>query len=251
MSFFNYDGQQIYYEISGEGKPLLFLHGNTSSSKLFSQMLPLYSDFQIILIDFLGYGQSDRLIEFPTELWKFEARQAVALLEHRQLGKVHLVGTSGGAWAAINAALLRPDLFATVTADSFDGRTLHKGFADELVADRSAVAADPEASKFYQWFIGEDWENVVKDDTDSMLRLIKSEKPLFFDSLKTLKCPLLLTGTVNDGLIRSNIEEEYQAIVDEVPEAQFQLFENPGHPAIGTSAEEVAAAIKQFIAKYS
>ena len=36
----------------------------------------------------------------------------------------HLVGTSGGAWAAVNAALERPDLMDRVAADSFDGRRL-------------------------------------------------------------------------------------------------------------------------------
>ena len=78
MSCFDYKGKQIYYEIIGEGKPLMLLHGNTSSSKLFSQLLPLYADFQVILMDFLGYGQSTRLVEFPTELWKFEAKQTSA-----------------------------------------------------------------------------------------------------------------------------------------------------------------------------
>ena len=72
MSFFSYKGKKIFYETIGEGKPLVFLHGNTSSSKLFTPMLPLYKNFQVILIDFLGYGQSDRLDKFPTELWNVE-----------------------------------------------------------------------------------------------------------------------------------------------------------------------------------
>ena len=104
MSFFSYKGKKIFYETIGEGKPLVFLHGNTSSSKLFKPMLPLYKDFQVILIDFLGYGQSDRLDKFPTELWKDEARQTIALLEHLNISDANLVGTSGGAWVAINAA---------------------------------------------------------------------------------------------------------------------------------------------------
>ncbi|WP_251867751.1 alpha/beta fold hydrolase [Enterococcus malodoratus] len=249
MSFFNYQGKQLYYDIIGEGEPLFFLHGNTSSSKLFTPMLPLYADFQVILLDFLGYGQSDRLDTFPTELWKAEALQVIALLEHLQLKKVHLIGTSGGAWVALNAALLRPDLFATVTADSFDGRTLHDGFAEELTAERSAAAADPETSQFYHWCIGDDWSDVVKKDTDSMLRLITSGKSLFVDSLESLCCPLLLTGSKNDSALRSNLEEEYQAIIQEVPRAQFKLVETPGHPSIGTNAEKVAETIKQFIAE--
>ncbi|MBO0452467.1 alpha/beta fold hydrolase [Candidatus Enterococcus murrayae] len=251
MSFFSYQGKNIFYETIGEGKPLVFLHGNTSSSKLFTPMLPLYTDFQVVLIDFLGYGRSDRLDKFPTELWKDEARQTIALLEHLALRDVNLVGTSGGAWVAINTAFLRPDLIATVTADSFDGRTFHDGFDRALLAERSTTLADPEASQFYHWCIGEDWKEVVERDTDSMWRLIVSRRELFFDSLQILQAPLLLTATKRDEMIRPNIEREYQAIVGEVVQGQFKLFEKPGHPAIGSSAEEVAETINQFIAEYS
>lgn len=251
MSFFSYKGKKIFYETIGEGKPLVFLHGNTSSSKLFTPMLPLYKNFQVILIDFLGYGQSDRLDKFPTELWKDEARQTIALLKHLNLRDANLVGTSGGAWVAINTAFLRPDLIATVTADSFDGRTFHDGFDEALLAERSSTMADPEASKFYHWCIGEDWKEVVERDTDSMWRLIISRRELFFDSLQILQAPLLLTATKRDEMIRPNIEREYQAIVGEVVQGQFKIFEKPGHPAIGSSAEEVAETINQFIAEYS
>jgi pimeloyl-ACP methyl ester carboxylesterase len=251
VSFFSYKGKNIFYETIGEGKPLVFLHGNTSSSKLFKPMLPLYKDFQVILIDFLGYGQSDRLDKFPTELWKDEARQTIALLEHLNISDANLVGTSGGAWVAINAAFLRPDLIATVTADSFHGRTLPDDFDEELLAERSSTMADPEASQFYHWCIGEDWKDVVERDTDSMWRLIISRRELFFDSLQILQAPLLLTAAKKDKAIRPNIEQEYQAIVGEVVHGQFKLFDKPGHPAIKSCCEEVAETINQFIYEYS
>ena len=125
MSYFNYQSKRIYDSEQGLGKPGVFLHGDTASSKMFEILLPLYADnFKVIQIDFLGNGKSDRVEEFPVDLWQEEARQTIALLEHLQYGKVNLVGTSGGAWVAINAALERPDLVERVVADSFDGRTL-------------------------------------------------------------------------------------------------------------------------------
>lgn len=250
MCFFNYKGKRIFYETIGDGKPLVFLHGNTSSSKLFTPMLPLYKDFQIVLIDFLGYGQSDRLEKFPTEIWKDEARQTIALLEHLNIKDANLVGTSGGAWVAINTAFLRPDLIATVTADSFDGRSFREGFDMALLTDHSAII-DQESSQFYHWCIGDDWKEVVERDIDCMWRFICSRRELFFDSLKILQAPLLLTATRKDKTIRPNIEREYQAIVGEVVNGQFKIFEKPGHPAIGSSAEEVAETINEFIAQYS
>ena len=42
MSYFIYHGKKIFYREVGEGKPVLFLHGNTASSKMFEFILPLY-----------------------------------------------------------------------------------------------------------------------------------------------------------------------------------------------------------------
>ncbi|GAA2917359.1 alpha/beta fold hydrolase [Enterococcus pseudoavium] len=250
MCFFHYHGKRIFFETIGEGKTLVFLHGNTSSSKLFRPVLPLYKDFRVILLDFLGYGQSERVDKFSTELWKDEAWQTIALLEHLKIREANLVGTSGGAWVAINAAFLRPDLIATVTADSFDGRTFREDFDRALLAERSATVKDPEASEFYHWCIGDDWRKVVEQDTECLWRMIVSRKELFFDSLQILQVPLLLTATKKDRKLRANIEKEYQAIAGEVANGQFKLFENPGHPAIGSCPEEFAETVNEFVAQY-
>lgn len=57
----------------------------------------------------------------------------ISLIEHLKLEKANLLGTSGGAWVAINTALKRPDLIHKVIADSFDGRNLHENFAENLI----------------------------------------------------------------------------------------------------------------------
>ncbi|MGM0215015.1 alpha/beta fold hydrolase [Enterococcus sp. AZ109] len=251
MSYFNYQGYQIYYDVLGHGEPVVLLHGNTSSSKLFQGILPLYGEFQVILLDFLGYGRSDRVEEFPTELWKDEAEQVGALIEELQLEGVHLAGTSGGAWVALNVALLLPEKVKSVTADSFDGRTLHEGFKEELLAERGAAVSTPEAAQFYEWCIGEDWLEIVEKDTDSFVRLIDQEKPLFVKALKELQVPLLLTGSKKDQMVRRDLAEEYAAIAEEVPRAQVCLFNEGTHPSIGTNAVETAEVITAFIREYS
>ena len=59
MAYFEYRGKSVYYGEYGQGTPLIFLHGNTASSKMFELLMPLYSEkFRCILIDFLGNGKS-------------------------------------------------------------------------------------------------------------------------------------------------------------------------------------------------
>ncbi len=67
MPFFKYCDRSVFYEEYGEGRPLVFLHGNTASSKMFEPLMPLYADkFRCILMDFLGNGRSDRVDSFST-----------------------------------------------------------------------------------------------------------------------------------------------------------------------------------------
>ncbi len=78
MPFFKYVDRSIFYEEYGTGKPLVFLHGNTASSKMFELLMPLYAEnFRCILIDFLGNGQSDRVEHFSSDIWYDEAAKIV------------------------------------------------------------------------------------------------------------------------------------------------------------------------------
>ena len=63
-----YCGRSMFYQEAGEGPVLIFLHGNTASSRLFEPLLPLYTPhFRCVLLDFLGNGRSDRVESFPAD----------------------------------------------------------------------------------------------------------------------------------------------------------------------------------------
>lgn len=247
MSYFYYQSKRIYYTEIGSGKPVLFLHGNTASSKMFEFILPLYENkFHVILIDFLGHGNSERVEEFPAELWMEEARQTIALLEHLQLGQVNLVGTSGGAWVAINVALERPELVGKVVADSFDGRTLADDFSENLINERMSAKKDEMGIQFYQWCQGEDWERIVDMDTKALLQCASEKLPLFTKSLSNLQAPLLLMGSDGDDMSRADFLEEYRAIAAETG-ARIHVFSEGNHPAILSNAEQAAQIICEFL----
>ena len=248
MAYFKYHDKSIFYEEYGQGEPLIFLHGNTASSKMFELLMPLYAEnFKCILIDFLGNGQSDRIEKFSSDMWYDEAMQTVALIEHLQCGKVSLIGTSGGAWVALNAALERPGLIYRVIADSFDGRTLNDKFSDNLLSERKMAKANLQARQFYEWCQGTDWETVVDLDTEALLKCAKENRPLFHKSLEEMKIPVLLIGSKEDEMCRKNLEQEYKEMATLIPNTTIKMFEHGGHPAIATNAENVAKIIYNFI----
>ena len=156
MSYYVYDDKKIYYYETGSGHPLLLLHGNTASSKMFAQIAEEYSkSFKVILIDFLGHGLSDRLEIFPSDLWFYEAQQVIAFLRFKHYTDVNIIGSSGGAIVALNVALEAPVLVKKVIADSFEGERANETFTKNLLKDRKNAKNDPNAqgNSFVIFFI--------------------------------------------------------------------------------------------------
>lgn len=247
MSYFNYTGKNIYYEEHGSGFPLVFLHGDTASSKMFAFILPLYQDrFKIILIDFLGNGKSDRIEYLPADLWFFQSKQVIALLEHLKCGKAGLIGTSGGAWGAVNAALARPDLVEKVIADSFDGRQLADDFSANLLTERSFAKSDPLSRQFYEWCQGDDWETVVDLNTKALTECANARFPLFHKPLEDLRVPILFTGSQEDNMCGKRFIKEYFQMIRLVPNGKVHIFPTGRHPAMLTNAEAFATTAIDF-----
>ena len=247
MAYFDYNGKKIYYQELGSGTPCVFLHGNTASSKMFEFLLPLYrDDMKIILIDFLGNGKSDRLASFPEEMWIDQGHQIVELCRNLNCGKVNLIGTSGGAYAAINAALEMPELFRKVVADSFDGSTLPAGFGDGIIRERQAAKKDEQARGFYEWCQGDDWEMVVDLDTEALVNYEKKHVRIFRAPIETIQVPLMITVSREDEMLANNMEAECRRLHEANPDISYHVFDTGGHPLIATRAEEIAGIVREF-----
>lgn len=248
MSYFIYQNKKIFYEVVGKGKPIIMLHGNTASSRMFEMLLTLYQDrFQVILMDFLGNGRSERIPSFPADLWIAQAGQVVALIELLKLEKVNILGTSGGAWTAINVGLMRPDLVDKIIADSFDGRKLDDNFIIKLLAERRYAKNDHEAKQFYIWCQGDDWEMVVDLDTKALVECANRQIPLFLKSLADLKPSILFTGSYEDKMCRKDMMKEYEAMKKWVRNGCIHMFKHGNHPAVLSNAEEYADIADAFI----
>lgn len=252
MSFFQYGNRNIFYSESGSGAPLLLLHGNTASSNMFYEIAQRFEkQFRVILIDFLGHGQSDRLSEFPADLWFYEAQQVIAFLRERQYGKVNLIGTSGGALVAINVALETPELVSKVIADSFEGERAVKAFTEYLSVDRERSKHDEGAKMFYYYMHGEDWEPIVDNDTRAAIKHEKEIGRFFHKDLQTLEPDILLTGSRGDefpGAADPNyFDKVYEEMLLKIGHGQIHLFQIGGHPAMLTSQAAFCQLSSEFL----
>ena len=157
-----------------------------------------------------------------------------------------VIGTSGGAWVAVNVALERPDLVYKVVADSFDGRTLQSGFSENLLKERMTAKSNDFSRQFYEWCQGEDWETVVDLNTKALVECADSKLPLFHKPLEMLEVPILFVGSMEDTMCRRNLGEEYSQMEQLVSNGRTYLFPTGNHPAILSNAEKFADIVKDF-----
>lgn len=97
MPHITLNGHSLFYELTGQGQhTLLLFNGITMSTPAWTLMTPaLESQYQLLRLDFLGQGQSDKPVTEKYALTE-QADLAAALLDALQLEKVYLVGLSYG-----------------------------------------------------------------------------------------------------------------------------------------------------------
>jgi RimJ/RimL family protein N-acetyltransferase/esterase/lipase len=252
VPYFDYNGKSIFYEERGCGKPLVLLHGNTASSKMFADVAGLFvEDFRVVFIDFLGHGQSERVKSLAVDLWFDEALQTIALLEHLNCSKVNLIGSSGGALVAINVALERPELVDKVIADSFEGDKPLKEVVQSITEEREASKQNENSRAFYLAMHGEDWECVVDCDAVAIKEHAKAIGRFFHKPLSELRPDILLVGSLEDEFTAA-IEPDFYRLtfaemLSQIRRGRMRLFDHGGHPAMLSNSEEFAQLAKTFL----
>ena len=112
---------KLYYEIIGQGQPLLLLHGNRQSHHIFHAYLPaLATDFQVILMDSRAHGHSTMTKDYAEAAFSIRdmADDVRKLLDHLGIQKVTLLGYSDGANIALEFASRYPERTRAVIAVS-------------------------------------------------------------------------------------------------------------------------------------
>jgi len=132
VPFFDFEGQRLAYaEFGGgpaalaaggvrgrtarsapaNGRPLILLHGLLLSQEMHR---PLAEDLaahgnRVITVDLLGHGRSDRPRDMSRYSMRIFAAQVIALMDHLEIERAMLMGTSLGANVALEVAWHHPE----------------------------------------------------------------------------------------------------------------------------------------------
>jgi pimeloyl-ACP methyl ester carboxylesterase len=116
MAHLIHNGRSLHYEIHGEGRPVILLHGicvsfagNFAGFGWIDRLCK--QGMQVIGLDFLGHGKSDKPHDPAAYGTHNLAADVVALLDHLQLATASLVGFSLGSVIALHLLHTHPERF--------------------------------------------------------------------------------------------------------------------------------------------
>jgi len=245
MPYFEWNGNNLFYRQRGNGPLLVLLPGNTASSAHLQSELDYFSDrFKIAALDFLGTGQSDRVEVWADRWWLQGARQTAALIEHLGAEHAFLIGTSGGAVAALLTAIHFPEKVLAVVADSFVEKAPPDQFRQHVIADRAQRT--PGQVEFWRTGHGNDWEQVVDADTAMLEHFANQGADWFNGKLDQTQCPVLLTGSLKDELI-IDVADQFCGMVQKIRYCRLYLHSQGGHPLMWSQPTVFRAVSDLFL----
>ena len=123
----------IEYEVVGEGRPVVLLHGFPDSGRLWRHQVPALADagFRVIVPDMRGYGRSDKPTDPADYTRQVLVGDVLAVMADAGAERAHVVGHDWGAavaWALATVAGERVDHLVVMSvghpaaffADGFD-----------------------------------------------------------------------------------------------------------------------------------
>jgi len=107
------NGVRLYYEILGDGEPLVLVHGSWSDATGWQAVVPgLAESFRVLVYDRRGHSRSER----PDTQGSVgeDGDDLAALLAALELAPAHVVTSSYGGNVALRLAIRRPELFRSL-----------------------------------------------------------------------------------------------------------------------------------------
>ena len=138
--FADINGFRMYYEVHGEGEPLVLLHGFFSNGQFWSPLLStLAKEYRLIIPDLRNHGHSTN--PAGTFTHRQSAKDVYALLDKLKMKKFQAMGFSTGGMTLLHMATSQPEpdsgmvLFGASTYLPVAARTHKQLTFDKFIAD--------------------------------------------------------------------------------------------------------------------
>ena len=138
------DGVGIEYEVTGDGRPVVLIHGFPDSGRLWRRQVPALAEagFRVIVPDMRGYGASDKPAAVDAYAMHLLVGDVLAVMSDAGAERAHVVGHDWGAavaWALTTVAGHRVDQLVGNVGRSSGGVSLGRPRAVPALVVHAAV----------------------------------------------------------------------------------------------------------------
>ena len=252
---------EMHYEETGQGTPLLLIHGLGSSARDWERQVPYFSkNYRVISIDVRGHGQTDKPAgPYGIRLFAEDTAEFMKILN---IESAHVVGISMGGMIALQLATIIPERIRSLVVVNTGAELIVRSFREFLmVLQRKLIVRllgmrkmgevlsgrlfpDPEHEELRKIFVDRWAENDPRAYRDSMQGLLGWSVT---EQLSSIQCPTLIVSADHDYTPVA-IKE---AIVAKMPNAKLAVIPNSRHAVPVERPEEFNQIVGEFLTENS
>ena len=237
---------------SGSGTPVALIHGINMSATVWQRLVDqLGGDRRYVALDLRGHGGSDRTGPFTADAY---ADDVLATLDHFEIDRAHVVGTSFGGLVAVTLAAREPQRVASISAIgsalTVEGMDLEgaKGalrgmgvrpFYDAFLPQASFAPGTPQQ-------LIDDAAEIASTDRDVELVIDVSVTAFTSDvtaQAEQVRCPALVMAGENDLTCPTPLGEAMAKVLG----TELVLVPGRGHMVVVESPHETAVLVQRHL----
>jgi pimeloyl-ACP methyl ester carboxylesterase len=214
------NGISLYYQVYGQGEPLLLMHGGNGSSENFRAMLPeLMKHFQVITPDSRAHGRStdsDKPLSYRQLV-----DDMVGLLDALRIDSVYAGGWSDGAGTGLHMAIYHPNRVSALILTPVD------------------LSAEALSDIFWEDAKARNWNIPNKLATWWSTRTSPSE-----EELSRIEVPTLIIAGQDEQYIKHDYFKRWHQVI---PNSELVWIPEASHFLVYEKPDEVNQAILSFL----
>ncbi len=229
--YFATNGIKLYYEIYGQGQPLLLIHGNGGSIRDYRYQIPYFSKYyKVIAVDSRSQGKS---VDTSSVLnYEMMADDFAALLSHLKIDSAYVIGWSDGGINGLLLAIRHPEKVKklAVTGANLrpDTSVISPDGTGMITTELSRLKAGP--------------QDAATRNTIKLLHMMEVEPHISHSDLHSIHCPVLVMGGDFDVIRPSHTLE----IFENIQQAYLWIFPSAGHGTPHHYKEEFNKKVRNF-----
>jgi pimeloyl-ACP methyl ester carboxylesterase len=258
------DGASIYYEVTGDGPPVVLGHSLLCDASMWRGVAPaLATRYRVINVEVRGHHRSTAPRGFTLEDL---AGDWLAILDHEQVGRAALVGLSMGGMTAMRLALAAPQRVAAMALIDSNGdredaikraryavmAAIYRGFGMvkaiepkvlDIMLGRTSRQRDPK-------LVDEVRAIVATHKKAQLSRAIRAVngRGTILDRLGAIACPTLVVVGDED---QATPVEKSERLASAIPGARLEIVPELGHLSALEDPAAILGKIEPFLASHS